>query len=78
MLYAGKSLARQGKKQARKNVRNARDFNNIETRVVLKFFFFPTRQVTEVNSRHPDRNIGLFPCWSGYGLISTSVKITYI
>ena len=34
-----KSLARTGRKQARKHVRDARDFNNIETRAVLKFFF---------------------------------------
>ena len=36
---AGKSLARPGSKQARKHLRDARDFNNIETRVVIKFFF---------------------------------------
>ena len=34
---AEKSLARPGRKQARKYVRNARDFNNIETRAVIKF-----------------------------------------
>jgi len=34
-----KSLARPGRKQARKHVRHARDFNNIETRAVIKFFF---------------------------------------
>jgi len=34
---AGKSLARPGRKQARKHVRDARDFNNIETRAVIKF-----------------------------------------
>ena len=37
---ADKSLARPGKTQARKHVRDARDFNNIETRAVMKFFFF--------------------------------------
>jgi len=37
---ADKSLARPGRKQARKHVRNARDFNNIETRAVIKIFFF--------------------------------------
>jgi len=37
---AGKSLARPGRKQARKHVRDARYFNNIETRAVSKFFFF--------------------------------------
>jgi len=37
---ADKSLGRPGRKQARKHVRGARDFNNIETRTVIKFFFF--------------------------------------
>jgi len=36
---ADKSLARPGRKQARKHVRDARDINNIETRAVIKFFF---------------------------------------
>ena len=38
-MYRGadKSLARPGRKQARKHVRDARDFNNIETRAVTKF-----------------------------------------
>jgi len=35
---------------------NARDFNNIETRAVIKFFF-PARQGAEGNSRHSDSNI---------------------
>jgi len=41
-LYRGsdKFLARPGRKQARKRVRDARGFNNIETRAVSKFFFF--------------------------------------
>ena len=44
-MYRGadKSLARPGRKQARKHVREAHDFNNIETRAVIKFFFFPAR-----------------------------------
>jgi len=37
---ADKSLARPGRKQARNHVRDASDFNNIETRAVIKFFFF--------------------------------------
>ena len=37
---ADKSLARPGRKQSRKHVRDPRDFNNIETRAVIKFFFF--------------------------------------
>jgi len=36
---ADKSLARPGMKQARKHVRDARDFNNIETRAVIEIFF---------------------------------------
>jgi len=41
-LYRGadKFLARPGRKQVRKHIRDARDFNNIETRAVIKFFFF--------------------------------------
>ena len=65
-LYRGadKSLAGPGGKQARKHVRDARDFNNIETRVVTKFFF-RARKGAKGNSRHSDRNISLFPSWSG-------------
>jgi hypothetical protein len=36
---ADNSLARPGRKQAREHVRDARDFNNIETLAVIKFFF---------------------------------------
>ena len=60
---ADKPLARPGRKEARKHVRDARGFNKIETRAV-KFFFFPARQGAEGNSRHSDRNISLFPSWS--------------
>jgi len=62
---ANKSLARPGRKQARKHVRDARDFNNIETRAVIKSPPYPARQSAEGNSRHTDRNISLFPSWSG-------------
>jgi len=57
---ADKSLARPGRKQARKHVMDAWDFNNIETRAVIKFFFFLQRQGVEGNSRHSDRNISCF------------------
>ena len=60
-LGADKSLARPGRKQARKHVRDAREFNNIETLAIIKFFFFPARQGAEGNSHHSDRNISLFP-----------------
>jgi hypothetical protein len=63
---ADKFLARPGRQQARKHVRDVRGFNNIETRAVIKFFFFfPARQVVEGNLRHSDRNISLFPSWLG-------------
>jgi len=60
---ADKSLARPERKQTRKHVRDERDFNNIETRAVIKFIFFPETQDAEGNSRHSDRNISLFPSW---------------
>ena len=44
---ADKSLARPGRKQARKHVRDARDFNNIETRAVINFFSYKTRRRRE-------------------------------
>jgi len=59
---AAKSLGRPGRKPARKHVRDVRDFNNIETRAVIRFFFF-ARQGAERNSRHSERNISLFPSW---------------
>ena len=34
---------------------DTRDFNNVETRAVINFFF--ARQGAEGNSRHSDRNI---------------------
>jgi len=37
---AGKSSARPGRKYAPKDVKDARDFNNMETRAVIKIFFF--------------------------------------
>ena len=42
-MYRGadKSLARPRGKQARKHIRDSRDFNDIETRAVIKFFFLP-------------------------------------
>jgi len=61
---ADKPLARPGRKQARKHVRGVRDFNEIETRAVIKFLF-PARQGADGNSRHSDRNIGFFPSWTG-------------
>ena len=50
---ADKSLAQPGKKQVRKHVRDARDFNNIETRAVIKLFFGPSSGNTQ----------GIPGCW---------------
>jgi len=51
-LYRGadKSLARPGRKRARKDVRDARDFNNIETRAVIKFFPLQGKAPKEIHA----------------------------
>ena len=52
MMYRGadKSLARPGKKRARKHVRDARYFNNIETRAVIKFCFLQGKAPKETHA----------------------------
>ena len=52
MYYRGAdtSLARTGMKQARKHVRNARDFNNIETRAVIMFFLLQGKASKEIHA----------------------------
>jgi len=47
---ADKSLARPGRKQARKHVTDARDFNKIETRAVIKFLFLQGKALNEVHA----------------------------
>jgi len=51
-MYQGadKSLARPGRKQARKHVRDVNDFNNIEKRAVIKFFFLQSKAPKEIHS----------------------------
>jgi hypothetical protein len=51
-MYRGadKSLARPGRKQARKHVRDARDFNNIEMRTVIKFVFLQVKEPKEIHA----------------------------
>jgi len=46
---ADKSLARSGRKQARKNVRDARSFNKTETRAVIKFLFLQGKAPKEIH-----------------------------
>jgi len=45
-----KSLARLGRKQARKHVRDARAFDNIETRAVIKFVFLQGKAQKEIQA----------------------------
>ena len=47
---ADKSLALPGRKQARKHVRDARDFNNIETRAVIKLLFLQGKAPKEIHA----------------------------
>jgi len=57
---ADKSLARPGRKQARKHVKDARDFNNIETLAVVKAPPPPFNQGAEGNFPIFIKNFGLF------------------
>ena len=49
-LGADNSLARPGRKQAWKHVRDARDFNRIETRAVIKFLFLQGKAPKEIHA----------------------------
>ena len=51
-MYRGadKSLARPGRKQARKHVRDERDFDNIETRAVIKSLFLQCKTPKEIHA----------------------------
>jgi len=51
---ADKSIARPGRKQARKHVRGAHDFNNIETRAVIKFFLLQDKAPKEIHAILPE------------------------
>ena len=46
---ADKSLARPGRKQAQKHVRDEPDFNNMETRGVIKFLFLQGKAPKEIH-----------------------------
>ena len=51
-MYRGadKSLGRPRRKQARKHVRDARDFNKIQTRAVINFFFLQGNAPKEIQA----------------------------
>ena len=64
ILGADKSLTRTGRKQTRKHVKDARDFNSIETRVSSSSFFLQGKEPKEI-SHHYEGRIRFFPFWSG-------------
>ena len=47
---ADKSLARPGREQAPKHVRDARDFNNVETRAAIEFVFLQGKAPKEIHA----------------------------
>ena len=61
---ADKSLARPGRKQAREHVRNARDFNNIETRAVKFSFFLQGKAQKEIHSILTETLACFLPGWA--------------
>jgi len=63
MVYRGadKSLARPGRKQARKHVRDERDFNKIETRAVIKFLFVQGKAPKEIHVILTETLASFFP-----------------
>ena len=58
---ADKSLARPGRKQARNHVRDARDFNNIEARAVIKFLFLQGKSPKEIHAFSTEKLACLLP-----------------
>jgi len=67
-MYRGadKSLVRPGRKQVRKHVRDARDFNNIETWAVIKAPPpAPAREAPKEIHAILTETLSLFHFWSG-------------
>ena len=61
-LGADKSLARPGRKQAPKHVSDARDFNNIETRALIKFLFLQGKAPKEIHVILTETLACFLPC----------------
>jgi hypothetical protein len=61
---ADKSLARPGRKQARKKVRDARNFNKIETRAVIKFLFLHGKAPKEIHAILTETLACFLPDWA--------------
>jgi len=62
-MYRGadKFLAQPRKKQALKHVRHLRDFNNIDTRAVIKLFFLQRKESKEMYAILTETLACLFP-----------------
>jgi len=60
---ADKSLAHAGRKQARKHVRDARDFNNIEMRAVIELFFLQGKAPKEIHAIPTETRDSFLPGW---------------
>jgi len=61
---ADKSLARPGRKQARKHVRDARDFNKMETRDVINFYFLQGKAPKEIHAILTETLACFLPGWA--------------
>jgi len=64
-LGADKSLSRPGRKQAWKHIRDARSFNNIETRAVIEFFSPLQGKAPKEIHAILTETLACFPSWSG-------------
>jgi len=63
-LCADNSLARPGRKRARKHVSDERDFNDIETRAVIKFFFLQGKAPNEIHAILTETLVCFLPGWA--------------
>ena len=61
---ADKFLARPGRKQDRKHVRDARDFNNIEARAVIKFLFLQGKAPKGIHAILTETLAFFLPGWA--------------
>jgi len=61
---ADKSLVRPGRKQSRKHVRDARDFNKIEMRAVIKFLFLQGKASKEIHAILTEKLACFLPGWA--------------
>ena len=61
---ADKSLPRRGRKQSQKDARDPRDFNNIETRDVIKVFFLQGKAPEEIHNILTETSACYFLGWA--------------